>query len=126
MSGPVDADLLTPPDDAIVYAAVEDYARAVRKSLGPRVKGVYLFGSRARGDHTLQSDADVAVVLADGDWRNWPETKRLIEIAYDIIVATGADIQPWVVRESEWMDPGDQADAALFAAMRRDGRPIRS
>ena len=117
-------DAISLPDDAAVEAAISDFARAVRKAYGPRVRGIYLFGSRARGDHTKESDADIAVVLADGESRSWAEMKRLADIAYDFIVSTGAGIEAWPVPESAWKDPGGHVDEALFAAMRRDARPI--
>ena len=117
-------DLLAPPDDAAVNKAVEDFARAVLSAYGSRVKGLYLFGSRSRGDHTPESDADIAVVLADGDWKEWPETKRLTDIAYDFIVATGADLQTWPISESAWVNPTTHPESALITAMRRDARPI--
>ena len=66
MSDPM---LLAPAEDAVVAKALRDFALEVRRAYGDRLKGLYLFGSRARGDHTAESDADVAVVLADGDWR---------------------------------------------------------
>lgn len=82
------------PDDTIVDRAIEDYARAVREAYGSRVKGIYLFGSRARGDHNPESDADVAVVLSENDlWDRWREITRLSNLEYDIIVAPGADVQ---------------------------------
>ncbi|MBZ0229686.1 MAG: nucleotidyltransferase domain-containing protein, partial [Bauldia sp.] len=102
---PTVAALLQPPDDAAVDRAVEDFARAIRAAYGDRVKGIYLFGSRARGDHTRESDADVAVVLADGDWDYWAEKMLLAGLEYDLIVKTGAEPQGWPVRESEWLDP---------------------
>jgi len=119
-------DLLVPPDDATVNRAVEDYARAIRKSYGPRVKGIFLFGSRARGDHTRESDADIAVVLADGDWDYWDEKTRLVDLSYEVVVATGADIQGWPVREREWRDPARHRNPSLVNAMRRDGREIKT
>jgi predicted nucleotidyltransferase len=118
------ADVFALPDDVTVDRTVSDYARAIRKAYGSRLKGIYLFGSRARGDHTTESDADIAVVLADGDWKEWPETKRLTDIAYDFIVATGADLQAWAVPESAWVNPTTHPDSALITAMRRDARPI--
>lgn len=126
MSGasPIDADLLEPPDDATVNAAIEDYARTIREAYGERVKGIYLFGSRARGDHTRESDADIAVVLADGDWRTWPETKRLIDVGYDILLATGADLRAWPIRESEWDSPELSENAAFVTSARRDARLV--
>ena len=121
MSG---VDLLAPMDDAVVDRAVRDFAREVRRSYGDRVKGMYLFGSRARGDHTAESDADVAVVLADGDWRAWDEKMRLADIEYDIIVDTGIEPQGWPVSESEWRNPDLHDNPPLVRAMRRDAKRI--
>ena len=45
------SDPYAPPDDATVNQAIADYARSVREVYGERVEGIYLFGSRARGDH---------------------------------------------------------------------------
>lgn len=121
----VDAtDLLTAPDDATVEKAVRDYARAVREAYRDRVKGIYLFGSRARGDHTAESDADVAVVLADGDWSVWDEKMRLADIEYDIIVGAGVEPQGWPVRQSEWNDPELHESPWLVRAMRRDAKAV--
>jgi predicted nucleotidyltransferase len=38
--------------------------RRLQQRFGRRLKGLILFGSRARGEHTADSDADVAIVLA--------------------------------------------------------------
>lgn len=126
MSAPSAADIdpFTPPDDATVDAAIEEYACAVRDAYGARVKGIYLFGSRARGDHTQDSDADIAVVITDGDWEYWQERFKLADLEYDVVVATGADIQGWPVRESEWQDPEKHHNPALVAAIQRDARPV--
>ena len=86
--------------------------------------GIYLFGSRARGDHRPDSDADIAIVLSDGDWRRWPETKRLTALGYDFLVETGADLEAWPIRASEWANPALHANPALVRAMRRDARAI--
>ncbi len=120
MSRPVDANLLTSPDDAAVGRAVRGFAVAVQRIYGDRLKGIYLFGSRARGDHTLESDADVAIVLADGAWSRWDEKMRIADLEYDVIVATGAEPQGWPVSESEWSNPDRHSNPALVHAMRRD------
>jgi uncharacterized protein len=119
-----DRDQFEPPDDATVERAIEDFAIAIRKSYGEMVKGIYLFGSRARGDHTPESDADIAVVLAGDDWDFWTERMRIADLEYDVIVETGADVQGWPLRESEWRDPRTHRNPPLVRSMRRDARPI--
>jgi predicted nucleotidyltransferase len=117
-------ELLTPPDDATMGEAIEAFARAVRQAYGDRVRGIYLFGSRARGDHTRDSDADIAVVLRDGDWDDWKEKSRLTDIGYDALISTGADIQAFPVRAAEWSDPVLHRNPSLVRAMRAEGRAI--
>ena len=120
----VETDPYAPPDDATVNQAIEDYARAVREAYGERVKGIYLFGSRARGDHTPESDADVAVVLDDADWNFWKEKMRLADLSYPMIVDSGAHVQGWPVTERDWNDEKPMESPELVLAMRRDARPI--
>jgi predicted nucleotidyltransferase len=115
---------LAPPDDAAVADAVAAFARAVRAHYGERLRGLYLFGSRARGDHTPDSDADIAVVLADGRWDRWREKMRLADLEYDCIVATGVEPQAWPIAEAEWSNPAKHRNPDLVRAMRRDGREI--
>ena len=120
----IEADLYASPDDETVNRAIQDYARAVREAYGARVKGIYLFGSRARGDHTPESDADVAVVLDDADWNFWKEKLRLANLSYPMIVDSGAHVQGWPVGERDWVDDNPKESPELFLAMRRDARPI--
>jgi predicted nucleotidyltransferase len=120
----LDPALLEPPDDATVARALRDFAAAVRRHYGDRLRGLYLFGSRARGDHTPESDADVAVVLADDGWRVWNEKKVLIRLSYDLIIDTGADIQAWPIRESQWQEPERHHNPAFAKAIRRDGKAL--
>ena len=98
------AELLRPPTEAEAGAALAAFAEAVRASYSGRLRGLYLFGSRARGDHRPDSDADVAVVLDDGDWAEWIERRRLNRLAYDAGFACGLDIQPWPIPVREWTE----------------------
>ena len=117
-------ELLAPPSDETVHAAVADYARLVRAAYGQRLKGIYLFGSRARGDHAPESDADIAVVLANDGWDYWSEKSRLTDLTYELLIDTGADLQAWPLRYDEWLRPATHRNPGLVAAMRRDGREI--
>ena len=124
MSESSHADLLAPPDDAAVDHALRDFVAAAQRIYGDRLKGAYLFGSRARGDHTVESDADVAIVLADGAWSRWDEKMRIADLEYDVIVRTGAEPQGWLVSESEWSNPDHHSNPELVRAMRRDARNL--
>jgi antitoxin ChpS len=121
---PTIEDLLAPPDDASVARALAAFATAVRDHYGDRLRGLYLFGSRARGDHMPDSDADVAVILADDDWNYWDEKMVLADLAYPILIDTGAETQGWPVTESAWVNPESHRNPSLVRAMRRDAREL--
>jgi len=60
-------------------AALEDFLNAVQGSLESEVVDVQLFGSKARGDATPESDVDVLVVVR----RDEP---KLIDALYDLLL----------------------------------------
>lgn len=45
----------------------------------PRVRRIWLFGSRARGDARERSDIDIAIEAPDADRREWLEMCCLVE-----------------------------------------------
>ena len=67
------------------------FRAAVGQIYGGRLERVVLFGSRARGDWSADSDYDLAVFIKDigafGD-----ELDRLVDIETDILFDTGAVI----------------------------------
>lgn len=105
--------------------AMNRFAERVRLHYGERLHGIFLFGSRARGDHKKDSDADVAVVIEDGDWNLWDEKMRLVDFGYEPMLDEGLYIQPWPVMRSAWHDPSRHTNPGLIRAMRRDARPVR-
>ena len=122
----IDRSLLELPDDATVARAIAAFASAVRRHYGSRLVGLLLFGSRARGDHTLESDADVAVVLDDEELDFWREKMVLADLSYDAILEFGADVQGWPIRRTEWLDPARHRNPTLVRAMQRDGKVIEA
>jgi predicted nucleotidyltransferase len=119
-------DVLKPPTDPQVDEALAQFAAATRNHYGDRLHGVYLFGSRARGDHRVDSDVDVAVVLEDGDWIEWKERWNLNRIAYEHCLESGIVIQPWPFSTSRWQGQNLQSSTGLIGSARRDAVPIRS
>ena len=117
-------ELLRPPTDAEVKAALGQFAANVREHYGDRLKGIYLFGSRARGDHRPDSDADVAVVLEDGEWIKWQERRELNWLAYQPSLDSGLDIQPWPFSAQQWLLP-EAVATPLVQSARRDAIPLK-
>jgi predicted nucleotidyltransferase len=70
---------------------------------GARLKGLILFGSRARGDFTEGSDADVAVILEQPFPRPFAVKCEVIDATYDLFLESGLIIQPWPLCE-QWLD----------------------
>jgi len=99
--------------------------RAVRKFIARipvdlPVERVLLYGSRARGDHGPDSDADVAVIVRQGanDWRLlW----MLTGLAYDVFVDTGIMIQPVPVSSLDWADPDGFPRPSFLRNVAREG-----
>ena len=60
-----------------------------------------LFGSRARDDFRMDSDADIAVII-HGTHGDFVRTKlAMADIAYDILLEPGVRIQPLPIWEDE-------------------------
>lgn len=113
-------DVLRPPTEAEVELAVARFARAVRVCYGSRLSGLYLFGSRARGDHYPYSDIDIAVVISDQALDFWKEKTQLTDIAFDADFGTRAYIQAFPFSLDEWSDPARHHNPSLVRAARRD------
>ena len=101
--------------NAEAFAILANFSRDVAQLYGAELKGVFLFGSRARGDQTLDSDADVAIILAGKDMDFWREKSRIGGIAYEYLLETGLYIQDFPIAESEWINPPEDRDLILAA-----------
>ena len=117
---------LRPPTEDEVARGQSAFADALQAHYGDRLKRIFLFGSRARGDHRPDSDADVAVVLEDGDWSKVKELVALGELSFDILIDYRLNIHGWPLAESEWNDPERHSNPFLVRAIRRDAQEIAS
>lgn len=82
------------------------------------------FGSRARGTHRPDSDADVAVLLNGERQRVLPTTLAMAEVAYDILLETGINIAPLPVWLDDWKHPERHANPALLRNIAREGAVV--
>lgn len=82
-------------EDPVVRATMAAY----RPLLGDRVRRVVLFGSRARGDATEESDYDVLVVV---DRRDEQLVEALYRPVMDVLLGTGKLVSLKVMSEQSF------------------------
>lgn len=83
--------------------------------------GAIVYGSRARGTHRPDSDADVAVLLNGMQQRPLPTTLALSDLAYDVLLETGINISPLPVWMEQWEHPERFSNPALLHNIAREG-----
>jgi uncharacterized protein len=86
---------------------------------GDRLKGLYLYGSYARGEEDRESDLDILVVLEQFD-HYAAEVNRTGELASELSLKYGMTISPVFVRETEWLD----GDTPFFIQRSCGGNPV--
>jgi len=106
--------------DPVTRNALAAFQKILITRYGGHLKALYLFGSRARGDHRPDSDADVAVFL-DHVADPIGEQFDLIDEGYGILLDTGVNIQPWVFDEASLIDPEHYPAPHLVKTIRQDG-----
>ena len=86
--------------------AIQEVLRQLRAGLeriyGEQLKGIYLFGSYARGEADRESDLDILVVLDRFD-RYAHEVKRTGALAADLSLKYGVTVSLVFLREHEWL-----------------------
>ena len=83
--------------------------------------GAIVFGSRARGTHRSDSDADVAVLL-NGEHQRFLTTKlAMADVAFDVLLETGINISPLPVWLDEWEHPENYSNPALLQNIASEG-----
>jgi predicted nucleotidyltransferase len=86
-------------DIAMLLSELETGLKAMYPA---RLKGVYLFGSYARGDADPESDADVLVVLDRID-RYGAEVERTGPMISELSLKHGVSVSRTFVSEREWL-----------------------
>jgi len=71
-----------------------------------QVERAILYGSRARGEHRPDSDADVALILRErgGDGMT---VMMLAGLAFDAYIETGIMVQPVTIAIEDWLNPAE-------------------
>ncbi len=88
--------------DPVAAIVVADLKASLARLYGQRLRGVFVFGSRARGDAGAESDVDILVILDDFDvygtqLETTSEARAAVALRHDIAVSTV------FVRERDWL-----------------------
>lgn len=102
-----------PPRVAQALIELQEFLAEV---YGPRLKGIYLYGSFARGDFHQDSDVDVLIAL-EGEVAPGQEIDRIGDRVADICLAHNVLIATFPVPES-WLQA---RKSPLLENVRREG-----
>ena len=85
---------------------------------GDRLKGVYLYGSYARGDYRPGSDVDMMILLSDYEdyWKEWQLSSDYVS---DVSLEHDVTVSCILVKEIQWK----QSDKPVLHNIRREGLP---
>ena len=85
---------------------------------GDKLKGVYLYGSYARGDYRPGSDVDVMILLKD--YKNyWDEIHRTSEVMSNVSLEYDLLVSRIFMTEEKWKT----SDTPLLKNIHQDGLP---
>jgi predicted nucleotidyltransferase len=85
-----------------------------------RVEYAILYGSRARGEDRPDSDADLALILAEGE-ADWDLVGDLAELACDVYLERGILVQPVPISLRHWLNPERFPRPGFLRNVARDG-----
>lgn len=113
-----------PATAAQVQSAMDAFTTAARIHYGARLHDIVLFGSRPCGDASIESDADLAIILQDDGWDRWRERAVLSDLRYEPLIEFGLHIRAWPISLEAWNEPKLHRDPSFVNAVKRDARPL--
>ncbi len=106
-------------NDTTVKQAIEEFKEMVRSLYGPRLRGIVLYGSWARGDATEDSDIDLLVII-DGPIVPGKEIDRMLDISTDLDLKYGILLSVYPVSASDYLT----VNSPLLLNVRREGLAV--
>lgn len=81
------------------HGAVSEFLDLLERQLEGRVFQTLLFGSKARGDSTPDSDIDILLVVEEDEWRL---SHAISDLAADVSLEYDVLIAPRVIGRERW------------------------
>jgi predicted nucleotidyltransferase len=94
--------ILEIPMTRVAQTLLQELKAGLGALYGNRLRGVYLFGSYARGEEDRESDVDVLVILDDVR-RYADEVDRTGALGSQLSLKYGVSISQVFMRESDWL-----------------------
>jgi predicted nucleotidyltransferase len=101
-----------------IHHLLDELKKGLTELYGTRLKGVYLFGSYARGDYNNNSDLDVMIVL-DNYTSYWDELVYSAELASNLSLEYNVTISRMIMTEEQWK----KDDLPILRNIRAEGVP---
>lgn len=89
----------------------------LKKTFPERLKGIYIFGSRIRGDHGEWSDLDVLIVVKDKDLMI---EKEIIDIFVEERLNTGIPFSP-LIKDFEVFEKERELNTPFYQSLSKEG-----
>ncbi|HID63736.1 MAG TPA: nucleotidyltransferase domain-containing protein [Anaerolineae bacterium] len=96
--------------------ALVEFTRLIQEQLDGVLLSVHLFGSKARGEGTPESDIDVLIVVKDASWKI---RKQILHLAADICLEYDLNLSPRVWSLSHFHEM-QELQSPLYQNIQRD------
>ena len=83
----------------IEKTALNEFKKTLTSIFGNRVKMLLLYGSKARGDYSKESDLDLFVLLDKEDYKI---RDQIVDLAFSLLLKYGVLISPRVISVAEY------------------------
>ncbi len=101
-------------------AALDDCAARLHQAVGDKLMGLWLFGSKARGDFDPDSDIDLLVIIKTKDWDVWHAIRQIAarcSLEYDVLFNTH------ILDRARW-EKEVRYQGTLWREIQRDGASL--
>lgn len=88
---------------------------------GEKLKGVYLYGSYARGDYRTGSDVDVMILLSDFE-NYWKELNHSSQLTSDISLKYDVTVSRLLLKEIQWQT--EKNERPIIYNIQKEGLPV--